>query len=124
MTRRRFRRELIERFGSEAAVEAAVVDYHAQHQLTDEQLRSGEWVTITQLKAECDQAGITNDGPNSVMVRSIGGDRALLEPWHESLRTYYGKGIRCFHESALTSGIAAIRARLERDDPHNRQRHR
>ena len=117
MARNKYRAELIRDFGSFQAVATAVRNYLATYRLTPEQVKSGEWIYITKLVEACEKAGISYHGPNSILVRSAGGDRALYQPWHESFRSYYWHGDRWFHKSALTEGIAAIQAILKQNDP-------
>jgi hypothetical protein len=112
MGKSEFRPELIQEYGTVEEVRKVVAVYRKSHQLTDEQMASDEWVPIGKLADACEEAGITHDGPNSILVRSIGGDRALYEPWHPSLETYYGKGKRWFRKSSLTEGIQAILSRI------------
>lgn len=115
MAKRKYRLDLIQHFGSEEEVEARVLAYRREHQITSEQMSSGEWIPITRLKEICQQAGITNDGPNSTMVRAIGWDRALFDPWHPSLQTYYdSRGMRWFHKSSLTDGINVILSHVDK----------
>jgi hypothetical protein len=114
MARNEIRVDLIAKYGSEEKAREAIDSYVRDHSLTAEQMMNGEWVTLGQLGEVCHKAGITTHGPDSILIRATGRDRGLENPWHPSLRVYWGKGKRWFHKSSLTDGVTAILNQLEK----------